>query len=492
MSRERIFGQPVFTKTRADGERQKISPLANVIVPSTTAERIFPGIQATEGSQRREVTQKVLLSEAFSPLPDVSAQFVNTTLRVVEIPAAKPDETSQEAIAGNTVHGACPHREEKGGCNNGGCLFAQTPVAVNKLQEINCAVGNTVKAFTAVHQQEGGRFALLPTNNNIIILGDDTPGTPVTLTNEDGTQSSAFFRLAPARAVVVSEQWAKERGLKSITQGIHGADANFGLMSFSFAEDNFFVAFCKIRDNLGDRTPDAQILAKSINALLDQKGLMGQKRQEILKHLKVRIDLGASARLENFAFDIQLPELGSQRANELREHLGLSEEAFGKRHKRTQTFIAASEEYDQPEILPERKKQLEQQLKIVRRQGIITSGEILDYWYPGALDGLEGLPERRGFVYGAAEAGLGLEPRTRKTCPGYKELCHFDYRGLTKATIEKQLRQIGITTINWNDELAIDPADTTNDTASNRQADLAGVPELRPVRTFNGVTITFN
>jgi hypothetical protein len=164
----------------------------------------------------------------------------------------------------------------------------------------------------------------------------------------------------------------------------------------------------------------------------------------------------------------------------LAEYLGLTADEFTERHALTQQFNRISAELQQEGLDEERQAELERMLP--DRTQVITPSIIVDSQYPGILD--------HGFVYG--KGPFGLERRSRSGCPGFGELCHLDYRGITRYSVEKQLTQAGIPleNIDWHEELAIDPADSTNDAQSNRREQLAGF--MTPHRTFNGAVLAFS
>ncbi len=470
----REYGDPIQTNTGSVSRRTQMA------VPTEIAGKIFAGFE----QEHRPLQPDVIVSSPFTPFHAGEAHFVNTTTGIVELPDT---DAADVGFIGNTVLGACPH----GGCKDG-CQLKNEGASFKKLRDANCAVGNTEKAFSEVGQRSEGRFMLLPTKDDVLVISNETRGSAITIADEAGKQQTAFFRLPPARAIVFGEKWVKEQGISSITAGINGADANFGLMSVTLPDENFVVAFCLIRDNLGDRPENLQVLRKSINAIFDEKRIPENKRAELLATLPVRIDIGAAATLENFGHSIQLPKIGTPYATGLANHLaattGMTEEDFTRRAGQTERFIALAKQLANPDLSDDQRSQLEAQLP--DRTSIIASGRVMDWQYPGALT--------NGFVYGEAEAQLGLEAREPDTCPGYGQTCHIDYRGITQYSATRQLTAMGIapTNIDWYDELAIDPSDTRNYAESNRAVQLAwnSVGETAkpsPYRTFNGATVRF-
>jgi hypothetical protein len=296
------FGAAKFTTFDGKSVRAR----TQTAVPREIANRVFPGLIPAEGESPREVRQGVLQSSEFSLLSGVSATFLNSTVGVVELPARDGEE--RVGFVGNTVLGGCPQGEK--GCKDG-CQFAQTRVSSRLLKEVNCAVGNTLAVFLEAQQSADGRFMMLPTTDDVIVVGDQTPGNPITMIDEHGNNYDAFFRLKPARAVVLRENWVKEKGLQNLTIGLNGADSTFGTMSLSVMDENFIVAFCTTRENLGDRDEHAQVLRKSVDEIMRIKNIPEEKREEVYQTLAVRIDVGASATLENFAHDIRLPDSGT-------------------------------------------------------------------------------------------------------------------------------------------------------------------------------------
>jgi hypothetical protein len=143
---------------------------------------------------------------------------------------------------------------------------------------------------------------------------------------------------------------------------------------------------------------------------------------------------------------------------------------------------------------PEKERQKAHDLREKFRSNRVTSAMVLDDMYPGALERGNIWPQ---FEAEAADEALrqGIEwksPITPDRCPGDGQTCHVDYRAETKYALEKQLRELGVRSVDYDDEGAMDPADIDNNMASNRAEQNNGVDRNSTNRTLNAVVFSFD
>jgi len=370
----------------------------------------------------------------------ISLQAFNSSLRFVR-------EGDEVFVLGNTVKRNCPFVPEgKVSCEDCAVLGMTVAERVAK----NCARSNTVHAFEQVSVAPEARLMLLPTKPNVLVIGDELPGTI-----DKAGEETLFRSLPAAQAVVIPESSAQTLNLDRIGVGMNGADSTFGIMTFETNGERVVVPFCSTRENMGDRTEEEQILRKAIMAYLDSKDLDGDARQQAIERMDVSITFGASATLRNFAHKIQVPQEGEGASEKDRERAAKLREKYGRDH--------------------------------------VTSAMVLDDMYPGALE--------RGNIFPEFEAQLAdlarqrgddiVSPITPDRCPGDGQTCHVDYRAETKYALEKQLRELGVNSIQYDDRHAMDPADINNNLASNRAEQNNLVERSRTNRTLNAMVFSF-
>ncbi len=424
--------------------------------------------------EHRRVEPNVVLSSEFVPTPGATARFVNSTLGAVRV-----EQTIYRT--GHTVPRLCPHGA---GCNHPHLARLGFP----SMMQLNCATGNAVRPFIAegVETIPEARYMFVPAFPKDASARDD-----VVMIEEIGRDDFEevvmgdlglviMRKLPNAHAVVVSERWLRKTGLHTLHAGYHGrvtfginaADATLGLASFTVpagehgAEERFFIVFCTERENLGRRTSElARPLATAFDIIVESRGV----NPELLKGVAVNVSLGASAKLEHFRHDITLPAPEynggpNKMALTLAASMGITYDEYKMRYEITQGVMAGDDEG-------------------VDRSQIITPSDVMNEQYPGALEG--------GYVYGANEVTGELERRSSAGCPGYGELCHLDYRAITRDTVEFQLERFGVV-VQFDESRSVDPSDPENAFASHRNDRLAGIEGSHTARTFCGVSIVLD
>lgn len=364
-------------------------------------------------------------------------QPVNSVLRFRDLPDGK------RTIEGGTVTRNCPVAVD---CGN--CALTGIGLSVEEMSARNCARANTAQAFELAYQPPEGRFVLLPTAKTSYVVSDER------LTAERNGTSLMQYRLAAAPAVVFTKSWLQGKCLDQLTVAMNGADGSMGVATTSEIDgESLVIPFCSMRENMGDRGEEDQILRQALHAYFDSQGFDDAKRQEVLGSLKVSITLAASASLKNFAHQIRIPR----------------EDAEAPQAERDRAAAIRAQNSD-----------------LVRRAGgKLTSALVLNYQYPGALE--------RGSIFPEFEAKIGIRetPITPDNCPGDGQYCHVDYRTETRYALVKQLRDMGISEegIEYDDRNTLDPADPANKAASNRAEQNNGVKVANTNRTLNAMII---
>lgn len=359
----------------------------------------------------------------------VALTAVNSALRFVEV------GEDRRAILGNTVPRGCAVAPD---C--GSCALAGAGLSTQEMSVKNCARANAASAFELAGQSPEGRFVLLPTSKEAFVVGDEG------FTSEYNGEELMYQRLKPANSVVFTRSWLRQRGLDQMTVGMNGADGSMGVATTEIDGELLIIPFCSMRQNMGDRDLEDQILRQALNAYFDSQGFDQAKRDTALQELQISITLAASASLENFAHQIRVPDEGSAAAARLRERYS----------------------------------------DLVRRAGDrITSAIVLNDQYPGAM--------ARGSIFPELEARMGIRitPITPDNCPGDGQYCHIDYRSETEYALTKQLEDMGVrpANISYDDQEVLDPASPGNKAASNRAEQNNGVAVADTNRTLNAMIV---
>jgi hypothetical protein len=383
-------------------------------------------------------------AEIYIGAPRVDANGIqvtaaNSVLRFEDLGDGK------QAILGNTVTRNCPVADS---C--GSCALAGAGWSTSEMSDKNCARANTATAFELAEVPPEGRFMLLPVGKRSFVVSDES------LTPEYNGGQLLQSKLQAGPSVVFTKTWLEERGLKQFAVGGHGADGSVGVMTTEIDGETLFVPFFSLRQNMGDRGPEDQILRQALTAYCDSMEFDDAKRQEVFRNLKVSISLAASASLENFAHQIQLPR----------------------------------EDADAPDREKAYAAQLREQYADLVDQagGEITSAIVLNEQYPGAMG--------RGNIYPELEARMGIHvtPITPGNCPGDGQSCHIAYREETEYALTTQLQQMGVpeANIDFDDSGVLDPASPDNKAASNRAEQNNGVEvPSNTNRTLNAVIVSF-
>ncbi len=347
------------------------------------------------------------------------------------------------ASLGNTVSRNCGVTKTCAGS----CALAGSGLMTTEMSELNCARANVAVVFEAVNEPNESRFMLTAVGSDTFVVGDDTK-----MVREMNGDELMFKKLPNASSVVFTKSWLEKQGFTEFTMGINAADGSFGLASMDILGESVLIPFCSMRDNMGDRGEDKQVVRKAINAYLDMLDLTGDARATVLENLDVRVDIGASASLRNFAHQIKIPRVDSDDPKE---------------RERAERIIKTY-----PDL-------------IALAGGAITSAIVLESEYPGAL--------LRGSIYPQAEAEMGIHisPITPGNCPGDGQSCHINYPEETKYAIIAQLKEMSISEqrISYDASLALDPASPSNNMASNRRENNNGVETENTLRTFSGMTV---
>lgn len=402
---------------------------ANTVGSAANIEAMYP-VGMTDPSEIYFGTQRVDQNGVYM-------QPVNSVLRFRDLPDGR------RSIEGGTVTRNCPVTVD---C--GSCALTGLGMSVEEMSGKNCARANTARAFELAYQPPEGRFVLLPTSKNSYVVSADR------LTPERSGGELMQYRLASAPSVVFTRSWLKDRGLEQLTVAMNGADGSMGVATTSEIDgESLIIPFCSMRENMGDRSEDDQILRQALNAYFDSKGFDEDKRREILDSLKISVTLAASASLKNFAHQIRIPREDED---------------------------APQADRDRAAAIRARRPDL-----VERAKGRLTSAIVLDYQYPGALE--------RGSIFPEFEARIGIRetPITPDNCPGDGQYCHVDYRTETRYALTKQLRDMGVSAdnIEYDDRDTLDPADPGNKAASNRAEQNNGVKVGDTNRTLNAMII---
>lgn len=407
--------------------------VANTVGPRLVIEAMYPvGAEDAPG---------VYVGDARADHTGITMQPVNSALRFTDL------QDGRRAILGNTVTRNCPVAKD---C--GSCALAGTGLSIEAMAARNCARANTASVFEVAEQDPRGRFVLLPTSTESYVV-DDT-----SFTSEYNGTELMQNRLKPAYAVVFTESWLRERGLEQVTFAGNGADGSVGVATTTPVDgERLIIPFFSLRQNMGDREEKDQILRQALNAFFDSREYDEAKRQEVLSKLEVSVSLAASASLKYFAHKIKVP--------------GEDPEAS---------------EWERNEAARIRGRYPD----LIRRAGNkITSAIVLNDQYPGAM--------ARKNIYPELEAQLGIHetPITPDNCPGDGQSCHIDYRAETEYALVGQLRAMGVPegNIHYDDSQALDPADPSNNMASNRAEQNNGVaPAGNTNRTLNAMRVRLN
>jgi hypothetical protein len=394
---------------------------ANTVGPSMVIEAMYPAglVDAAE----------IYIGAPKTDANGVELTAVNSVLRFI---GAGED---WRAILGNTVPRGCAVAPD---C--GSCALAGSGLSIRDMRDKNCARANAASAFELAEQTREGRFVLLPTSKQASVVGGES------FTSEYNGDELMYHRLKPASSVVFTRSWLRSRGLDQITVGMNGADGSMGVATTEIDGELLIIPFCSMRQNMGDREPEDQILRQALNAYFDSQDFDQAKRDAVLAGLQISITLAASASLENFAHQIRVPEEGSEGAARLRERY--------------------------PDL-------------VRRAGGRITSAIVLNDQYPGAM--------ARGSIFPELEARMGIRvtPITPDNCPGDGQYCHIDYRNETEYALTVQLQDMGVPAdnIHFDDQDVLDPANPGNKAASNRAEQNNGVAVANTNRTLNAMIV---
>jgi hypothetical protein len=427
-----------------------------LLITPGQAEQIF----TTAESVKPEVVNGEIVRTPF----DVELEFGATTLGVE--PVFTDDEANLK-VTGNTVWRLCDAADE---CTVSVCGLGRVCMDNDDRRAQNCAAAN---AELAMNSEGMPGYVLTPTNHEVIFFGDAESYSSVTALDADGEQGVLYNKMKTASTVIISEHDIPD-GQEGVRMAINGADSSLAVALTEIQGVRYALAMMPSRPNLGDRGPKDQILRKGIDAILDKHGLEGDAREQAIRELRVRVDLGYSADLENFAHRVTVPGLSIP--DELQGHnlAALSAEDM--------KLLSGPSKYA---------------LTLMKKNGLIDpeTGEItgelnpkmvMGDQYPGALE--------NGEIYPELEVQLGIDaPYSEGGCPGDGQLCHVHYRKITDRTLRGQLLGMGVSpeNIDYNDENAVDPAAPDNRLASNRRMQLAGVPVAKTPRSINGVGIKF-
>lgn len=401
---------------------------ANTVAPAELVEQMYP-VGMTDLTD-------IYVSPSKRDGTDILLTPVNSVLRFKDL------DNGERAILGGTVTRGCPVAAD---CGN--CALAGSGLSISQMSEKNCARANTARAFESAWQSPSGRFVLRPGGKKSFVVNEET------LTPEYNGEDLMQYRLHEAPAVVFTESWLRDRGLNVFTVGMNGADGSMGVATANIDNEKVIIAFCSMRQNMGDREPEDQILRQALNAFFDSKGFDQAKRQEVLANLDVSITLAASASAPNFGHKIKLPREDAD---------------------------ATPGEIEYAKLLRSKYPDL-----VARAGGRITSAIVLNHQYPGAME--------RGNILPELEAKLGIRqtPITPDNCPGDGQTCNIAYREETDYALRKQLVQMGVPegNIHFDDSDVLDPASPDNKAASNRAEQNNGVAVANTNRTLNAMLI---
>ncbi|HSX34205.1 MAG TPA: hypothetical protein VLF62_01000 [Candidatus Saccharimonadales bacterium] len=411
-----------------------------------------------------------LPGEALTTRHGVVVEFGATTLGL------QPAEEGKFQVTGNTVPRLC---EAADGCTATACGLGDLAISNDMRREANCAAANTIPTPEASEA-----YVMTPLSNNIVFFGDEGVSKPINVQNEQGETETLFQKVATGSVLIISEHDLADKP-DGVSVKLNLADSVVGVETHELEGTRYAAVFYSSRENLGDRDGAARLLYNTHNAILDRHGLQGEARQEALRKMNPQIEIGYSASLKNFAHEVRVPEYTVP---------------AGMTSKEVVDIVLAEEGAKVP--VADRDKRItgptRYALQLMRKHEIIDTqtGEVLDSitptqlmddQYPGALVS--------GEIYGQFEGEAGLEesPRGPQGCPGDGERCHINYPKITKRTRVQELLDLGIPeeNISYNNSGAIDSASQDNRLASNRRAQLAGVPINKTLRTVNGVTIKF-
>lgn len=404
---------------------------ANTVVERTIVEEMYPVWQA----------QKDTVALIGVPVQGeaVAMTGINSVLRFEEVLEGKV------AILGNTVPRLCPIAQD---CGN--CALAGVGLSAAEMARRNCAKANTASIFEIANIAPDSRYMLTATGDGAYVVSAKTE-----IVKEVNGGELLFNKLPAAPAVVFTKSWLQAQGMNELMVGINGADGSFGVASMQIQGETVIIPFCSMRDNMGDRGEEKQILRKAINSYLDTLYLSTEERARVVADLHITIELSASAALRNFAHKIRIP----------REDTDAPQKEKDAAARIRQTY---------PEL-------------IELAGGKITSAIVLESEYPGAFG--------RGSIFPQFEAEMGIHtsPITPTNCPGDGQTCHIDYRTETQYSLVEQLKQMGVSVenITYNDSNALDPSAPDNNMASNRREQNNGVETNKTNRTVNAMIVRF-
>ena len=388
----------------------------------------------------------------------VEIRFSTTTLGLEAcVPSAeRPD--AEFKVVGNTVPRICSASE----CSVSVCGLGREVMSNAERRNRDCASATTL---LATPDRPG--YVMTPISSSVVFLNDPESRKAVTALDEGGNEQVMFDKLSDGCTVIVAEQDIPN-GAEGITVIANAADSAVGVATTEVDGVRYAIPFHSYQPHLGDRGPDNRILVKAINAIADKHELQGEARQQAIRDLAIRIDIGFAASLENFGHQVRIPKLS------------LPAELSG---------IAPTD------LTKDQLRQLDGASKLAIRLMIskgygdhsqIRPKDVMDDLYPGALE--------NGEIYPEYEARNGIPaPYTEGGCPGDGQLCHIDYPGITRRTLVGQLEALGVRAegIRYDQGRAIDTASADNYLASNRLAQLAGVPRQQTLRSANSVGIAF-
>jgi hypothetical protein len=433
-----------------------------LIITEPQAVEIFGSAElATPGS---------LPGEALTTRHGVVVEFGATTLGL------KPAEDGKFQVTGNTVPRLC---EAADGCSATACGLGGLAISNDMRREANCAAANTVPGVEGPEN-----YVMTPLSNDIVFFGDEGVSKPINVKNEQGETVTLFQKVVTGSVLIISEH-DLPKDSKGVTVDLNLADSVVGVETYELENTRYAAIVYSSRESLGDRGGTARLLYNAHNVILDRHGLQGEARQEALRSMDPQIEIGYSASLKNFAHEVRVPEIKLPEGMTPREALNIMKaenEARLKPAERDQR-LSGPTKYG---------------LQLAEKNGLIdaetgeltdriTPTQLMDDQYPGALV--------NGEIYGQFEGESNLEesPRGPEGCPGDGERCHINYPKITKRTRVQELLDLGIPeeNISYNNSGAIDSASQDNRLASNRRAQLAGVPINKTLRSVNGVTIKF-